>query len=147
MAIGIDDVMERLNVVHRNLTQIKHSPQALVQLSFQNFCMPYLPHSLNQKLSRDVFVGHSIVFSNVPGPAKPCSFAGKEIVGVQMFFCNLIPQIGLLSYRGQLFGNLCVDPNHVPDAHSIAPLYSRAFIVLAEKLDVPIPKSLSKYKH
>lgn len=146
MAVGVSDVLERLNMVHRNLTQIKHSPQAVVQLTFQNVCMPYLPYAFNQKLTRDVFLRHSMVISNVPGPTKPCMFAGKEVMGVQMFFGNLIPQIGLLSYREQLFGNLCVDPVHVPDAKSIAPLYSRAFIQLAEKLDVPIPESLTKYK-
>jgi hypothetical protein len=145
MGVGVDNQMDRLNYVHNHLKELKNSPYAFVQLSVQETLPPILPFKVSKQTLYDTFVRHSLVFSNVPGPPRPCSFGGKEAVGVQMFYNNLIPQVGLISYRGQIFGNMIVDPDALPNCESFAYLYSQAFVNLANALDVDVPKSIQDH--
>jgi hypothetical protein len=62
-----------------------------------------------------------------------------------MFFNNFIPQVGIISYRGQIFGNMTVDPDVLPNCESLAYHYSQAFVNLANALDVDIPKSIQDH--
>ena len=56
-----------------------------------------------------------MVFSNLPGDDKPVTIAGEEMLGLQVIFPNLLPQCLLISYNGQVFANLCVNPDHVDE--------------------------------
>jgi hypothetical protein len=145
VGLGEKDVMSRLKFISNHMTEIKESPVAAVRLSIQNAILPWLPHSLCRQVVFDTFSRHSMVVSNVPGPERPVSFAGKEVKGVQMFFSQLLPQVSLISYRGKIFGNMCVDPAAIPNCQSLSPLFSLAFVQLAEALDVPVPESVGKH--
>lgn len=87
----------------------------------------------------NVFCRHSLVFSNVPGPPSHWRLAGQTAVGVQMFYGNLLPQVGFLSYAGQIFGNMVVDPEALPNADWLAGLYAQALLDLADQLEVEQP--------
>ena len=50
-----------------------------------------------------------MVFSNVPGPQFPCYVGGKKVDDLHMYFPNLIPQVGILSYNGQVSMNIIID--------------------------------------
>ena len=39
----------------------------------------------------------------------PVLAAGKEIVGLQMVFPNILPQVGILSYNGMCHANMVLD--------------------------------------
>jgi len=135
-----DNVLDRLHHVHESLGQLKTSLVPLLVMTSQNYICPILPLSFNRKEVYGLFTRHSTVFSNVPGPPVPVQFAGHEVHGVQMVFPNLVPQVGLISYRGQIFGNFCLDPVAIPNAHRIPILLTQAYIDLATKLNVPVPK-------
>lgn len=92
-----------------------------------------------------MFVRHSLVFANVPGPAKPCSFAGHEVIEVQILFNNLIPQVEILSYRGKVFMNFVVDPKTLPNSDSIPILFSQALVSLAKELKVDVPLNVIEH--
>jgi hypothetical protein len=145
LGIQFKDIMERLEYVHGHLKEIKHSPVAPVALKIQNTLPAFLPTSVNQQVIFDTFSRHSLIFSNVPGPPKPCIFAGKEATGVQMVFSNLIPQLGFISYRGLIFGNMCIDPAGIPNCQSISILFSRAMVKLANRLDVKVPGDVTAH--
>lgn len=108
-------------------------------MTSQNYICPHLPLFFNRNQVYGLFTRHSAVFSNVPGPPVPVQFAGHEVHGVQMVFPNLVPQVGLISYRGQIFGNFCLDPVAIPNAHRIPILVTKAYLDLATKLKVEIP--------
>lgn len=127
------------------MQDIKKSPEAPILLAMQNALLPFVPIPLARQTLFDMMRRHSVVFSNVPGPPEPCVFAGKEAVGVQMFFSQLIPQIGFVSYRGSMFGNLLLDPECVPNAASIPIFYSKALVELASKFGIDAPDSIRSH--
>lgn len=111
----------------------------------QNYIAPHLPIPQARHQVADLMSRHSTVFSNVPGPPFSCKLAGKEVTGAQMVFSNLVPQIGLLSYRGNVYGNFCME--EMKDSHRLPILMSRALVTLAERLhvDTDVPASLRKH--
>lgn len=111
----------------------------------QNYIAPHLPIPQARHQVADLMSRHSTVFSNVPGPPFSCKLAGKEVTGAQMVFSNLVPQIGLLSYRGYVYGNFCME--EMKDSHRLPILMSRALVTLAERLhvDTDVPASLRKH--
>ena len=140
--VHCNDVMERLRFVNKQTKLLKSSPVAYIQLLAQNTLPPLLPISFGQQTVYDVFTRHSLVFSNVPGPDRPCLFGGKVCTGVQMFYSNLITQIGIISYAGRVYGNMLLDPDAVPDSQSLALFYADALVQLAEHLNVTPPANL-----
>lgn len=139
LALGVVDPLERLQAIHKSTQQIKSTPRAYLQLLIQNTIPPLLPLAVARQNVYDVFTRHSLVFSNVPGPTNECRLAGQVATGVQMFYANLIPQIGFLSYNGKIFGNLVMDPESLPRAERLATFYAKALLKMAERLDVSSP--------
>lgn len=138
------NIVQRLYWIHNQLGQLKQSPLPLIGLAMQNHVMPYLPDWLNQQITFRSLASHSMSISNVPGPAKTCLVAKQPAVGVQMFLSNLLPHVGLISYRDQIFGNITIDPEAIPDCHSLAPLYGNAMMELAHELKVAIPSEVTQ---
>ena len=113
--------------------------QAQVQLSVQETIPPSIPFNLARETVFDSFCRHSVVFSNVPGPTYPCLFAKKPALGCQMFFNNLIPQVGILSYNSQVFTNIILDPEAFPSCDKLSDLFKNALIEMANESNVEIP--------
>ena len=141
-AVGIEGIMDRLSYVHKSMTKLKQSMLPMFVIGAQNYIAPYLPMVISRSQVFDLFARHSTVFSNVPGPAAPCKFAGYEVMGVQMIFSNVLPQVGIISYRGQLFGNITLDPDAIENSERIPILLSRAFMAMASNLNVDVPQSI-----
>ena len=56
----------------------------------------------------------------VPGPAKQIKlFGGKPVRDMTFAVSNLINQVSVMSYAGQMGFSLVVDPNKTPDAHLV----------------------------
>lgn len=136
--LGVDekDPVGRLLLAQKNLAAIKNSPLVPVQMSIQDNLIPLLPYSLGRQTVFDILSRHSLVFTNIPGPANPVAFAGKEVTEIQMFYGNLITQVSLMSYRGAVFGNFCLDGDAIPNCQSLNRLYVNSVVKLAERLNV-----------
>jgi diacylglycerol O-acyltransferase len=141
-AVGIEGIMDRLSYVHKSMTKLKQGMLPMFVMGAQNYIAPYLPIAISRGQVFDLFARHSTVFSNVPGPASPCKFAGYEVMGVQMVFSNMVPQVGVISYRGQLFGNITLDPDAIVNSERIPILLSRALVSMASNLNVDVPQSI-----
>jgi WS/DGAT C-terminal domain len=115
-----------------------------MQLLIQNTLPHVLPRSLARQALMDVFSRHSLVLTNVPGPDESCVLAGKTVSSVQFFFTNLISQVDLLSYAGQVFGNIVYDPMALPNFHTFGLLYANALLLLADRLGVQPPTVLTE---
>jgi len=137
LGVHCSDVVERLSHIHATTTELKSSSKPYMQLLIQNTIPPLLPLKVGRQTVYDVFCRHSVVFSNVPGPPTLCTIAGGSVCrGVQMFYANLIPQVGLISYAGNVYGNIILDPNEIPNCQRLATFYAKAFVDLAERFDV-----------
>lgn len=110
-----------------------------MQLSIQETIPPILPLNLARQTVFDTFSRHSVVFSNVPGPSYPCLFAKKPALGCQMFFNNIIPQVGILSYNNQVFTNIILDPEAFPSGEKLSEFFKEALIEIAKESNVNIP--------
>jgi diacylglycerol O-acyltransferase / wax synthase len=143
LAVGEADILERLWKIKANSAELKETPRAVVQLHLQNFVAPLLPTKLARQSVMDVFARHSLVVTNVPGMDQQCLFAGKVVKEIQLFFNNLVTQVDLLSYAGNVYGNIVFDPDTLPDLqHTFGRYYGRALLQLAERLQVAPPVAL-----
>jgi hypothetical protein len=153
LAVGSASVMDRLDTIHQTLLNLKNSYVPAVTMGLQTYVMKYFPEGFNRDQVLQIFGRHSLVFSNVPGPPEPVTFAGKEVQSVQMIHFNLIPQVGLLSYRGMVYGNMCLAADYDDNEHHTMPhrerlpfLLSKAYISLAAELNVKdVPESLKRH--
>jgi len=125
------------------MTALKNSPYAPVQLKVQEGAAN-LPVSLSRKTVFDIFQRHSIIFSNVPGPDKQVLFGGEKVTGTQMFFNNLLPQVGILSYNGKVFMNMNMDTEAIPGGEKIADYFAQELVALATALNVAVPAEVVK---
>lgn len=145
MGVGYADIEERLRHVHAKTMEMKEKPRAYMQLSVQNNLGPFIPVNVGQKTVFDTFSRHSLVLTNVPGPSDKCLFAGKKVQGVQLFFDNLLTQVDLMSYAGNVYGNIIFDADQLPDSEVFGDLYAKALVELAKRLKVPVPAEVRKY--
>ncbi len=81
MALDSKNVMERLERIHAITADLKTSPVVAIQTKIQDEYCAVIPDLARQTVY-DVFVRHSLVFSNMPGPDAPCYICnGKLIAG------------------------------------------------------------------
>jgi hypothetical protein len=136
-----------LKIIHQTLSILKKSLVPALTMGLQTYVLKYFPTSFNRDQVLQIFARHSMVFSNVPGPPEPVMFAGQEVVSVQMIHLNLIPQLGLLSYRGTVFGNICVGVDDgsgaLPHRERLPVFVSNALVLMASKLGIKdVPENL-----
>mmetsp|Transcript_11093 Transcript_11093/g.24052 ORF Transcript_11093/g.24052 Transcript_11093/m.24052 type:complete len:530 (+) Transcript_11093:73-1662(+) len=139
MGVGYSDIKDRLNHVHAKTMEMKEKPRAFMQLQVQNNLGPYIPVSVGQQTVFDTFSRHSLVLTNVPGPSNKVLFAGKKVKSVQLFFDNLLTQVDLISYAGEVYGNMVFDADQLPNSEVFGQLYLAALVKLAKSLDVKVP--------
>ena len=65
---------ERLELCAKETVALKASPMAAIQLWLQNNIVCHMPQFMQRQLAYDVFTRHSMVFSNLPGPAEHLNF-------------------------------------------------------------------------
>lgn len=114
---------ERLYKCHATTSALKRSPTPGVQMWLQNFLPNILPQAFQQKTAFDIFSRHTCVFSNVPGPADLISLCGEQVVGMQILFPNILPNVILISYAGAIYFNMNMDDELLPGAAEELPKY------------------------
>lgn len=133
--------IRRLKTCNATTNALKTSPMAFATLWIQNNLLPLLPTFAAQKAAYDLFVRHTMVFSNVPGPSRTVTFCGSRIVGMQAIFPNLIPQVIMISYAGALFNNMVLDDELVGDSHLLKQFYLEEILELCKAYNVSLPSS------
>jgi hypothetical protein len=97
---------------------------------------------LSKQIAYDTFTRHTVVFSNVPGPDYPVTFAGVQVTALFQIFSNLLPQVGALSLNGQIHMAIMVDPNVVKNPNRLAEHFLADLAELAAQLKVEVPASM-----
>ena len=139
IGVGHSDILDRMHHIHDKTTEMKERPRAYMHLKIQNGLGPYIPVSVGQKTVFDTFSRHSLVLTNVPGPIETVCFAGKRVHSVQLFFDNLLTQVNLMSYAGNVYGNIIVDADELPHSEMFGQLYAKSLVELASRLNVDVP--------
>jgi hypothetical protein len=115
--------IQRLEKCNVTTTEVKKSPTAFVQMYLQELLPHILPKFLQLKTAHDIFSRHTVVFSNVPGPANVIAMCDEPVIGMQVLFPNILPTCIVLSYAGNVFLNLNIDDDNIPGLENELPKY------------------------
>ncbi|MBK8987273.1 MAG: wax ester/triacylglycerol synthase family O-acyltransferase [Chloroflexi bacterium] len=134
LPVGIADPLDRLQVVHQRMEQLKNTPEAVVAIGILN-AIGLSPSEL-QAQSVSMFASKATaVMTNVPGPPIPLYLAGKKIENL-MFW---VPQAGrvalgisILSYAGKVYLGVNTDAGLVPNPDEIIEGFYEEFDALLE---------------
>ena len=121
LPIGIEDPVERLTALKKNMDALKNSPEALVTFGLLG-TFGIAPAEL-QDLAVKIFATKATaVMTNVPGPRIPLYMAGSRIDGM-MFWVPQSGKLGLgisiFSYNGTVRMGIAVDETLVGDPTGI----------------------------
>jgi WS/DGAT/MGAT family acyltransferase len=125
LPVGVQDPLQRLQVLKRRMDDIKDTPEALVAFTMLSL-MGLTPHQI-EKLIIDFFAAKtSAVMTNVPGPRRPIYLAGQRLSSL-MFWVPRAGDIGLglsiLSYAGNVYIGIATDAGLMPDPQAIVDAY------------------------
>lgn len=143
LPLGIEDPIERAQLLHQRMMALKTSKQAW--LVFQILQLTgYLPDIAEKELIRLFSSKASAVMTNVPGPAFPLHFAGSELDQVLFW----VPQSGsigtgvsILTYNNRVQFGLMTDQQLVETPESIIDCFNDEFesLLLETLMTVPWP--------
>jgi len=125
----------RLAAARTAFTQMKNGPEAPISL-FITEQNASLPACMFGPIAQQVFSRSSLVFSNVPGPASPFYICGKEVLGLQAFYANVIMQTLCVSYRDTMFMTFTVDEGVVKQPELLPALYLDELRALAVRYGI-----------
>ncbi|KAF4663483.1 hypothetical protein FOL46_004725 [Perkinsus olseni] len=142
-AIRATDPVSRVLATNTAMNRLKKSMEAFVEFWLMNVLFPLLPVQVYQYIAKRYFANHTMLFSNVPGPANnTLYFAGKEVTGVQGIFLDAIPEVTLISYNGKVYYNVTLDHKVVEDWPRFEQLFRKELVELGEAVGVPSDISL-----
>ena len=165
MPCGLATMAQRLEASHAAFAAVKGGPEALVAKTFTDLncgnpswmfshaaqqvkrprhpmhpgCNPNpnpKPNPNPTPNPTQVMQRYSLVFSNVPGPTAHVHVCGKQLLGLQAFYPNLIMQGLCVSYAGTMWMNFIVDPDVVVNHETLPALYMDELRALAAHFGV-----------
>jgi WS/DGAT/MGAT family acyltransferase len=125
LPVGVQDPLQRLQVLKRRMDDIKDTPEAFVAFSILSL-MGLTPKQI-EKIIVGIFASKvSAVMTNVPGPRRPIYLAGQRLNSL-MFWVPRGGDIGLglsiLSYAGNVYIGIATDAGLMPDPQAIVDAY------------------------
>ena len=64
---------------------------------------------------------------------------------MQLFFHNVVPQVDMISYAGQVYGNIIYNSDELPQGDMLPVLYAKALVTMGKEFGVTdIPKDLEQ---
>ena len=117
--MGPCSATERLKRTIKKTSDLKRSPEAAI-VTFLNGLAGKLGPKVQKQTCYDYMSRHSMVLTNVPGPIERVRLAGIEVETIDFACANLINQVSVVSYAGEMRLTTVTDPGVVKDAHTIA---------------------------
>mgnify|MGYP003309511255 CR=1 FL=1 len=125
LPMGVMSAAERLRRAQKTCNLMKRSPEPYVTRAL-NTVVDAAGPSVQRQVVFDYMTRHSMVFTNVPGPTKPVTlFRGKNVRSMTFAVSNLVNQVSVMSYAGEMGFSLVVDPDATPDAHLVGEYFKR----------------------
>lgn len=135
LPLGIDDPLERLLELKRNMDDLKASYEAIAAYGVLGV-MGVVPPRI-QDIAVSIFdTKGTAVMTNVPGPRQTLYMAGAPIKTIMAW----VPQSGrislgvsIISYEGQVYLGVATDAGLVPDPEHIIALFESEFKAMLER--------------
>jgi diacylglycerol O-acyltransferase / wax synthase len=133
LPVGIRGPRARLDAIHRQMDEIKHSPEGGLSYGILGV-LGMTPPQVERRLL-DVFSDKvTMVLTNVPGPTERVYFAGTPVAGVTGWVPaagNIGVGVSIFSYDGKVTVGLRVDADLVPHPETIIEDYDQELQLLA----------------
>lgn len=134
LPVGIENPLERLQVVHERMEALKSTPEAVAAFGILTG-IGISPAEAQTRLV-DVFGSKaSVVMTNVPGPPIPLYIAGKELDSMMAW----VPQAGrvslglsIISYNQKVFVGVISDEGLIPEPDAVLAGFYEEFELLKE---------------
>jgi len=115
--------------------EVLKSPAYIAGLNnFTGFIKGVAPKSFMRKAAAETFSKHSLLITNIPTATVPLTFpkGGDAIIQeLHMVFPNIIPQLSILSYNGNINANLVADPALFPEPERLGQFWVSELEALA----------------
>lgn len=129
LPVGVEDPLERLELVRTRMAALKGSSQPIVAFVLLS-AVGMGPKILQDQIGALIGRNATAVMTNVPGPQKPLYFAGAEIDEIDFW----VPQSGgigmglsILTYNGKVQFGLITDQGLVPDPENVINKFADEF--------------------
>ncbi len=129
LPVGVEDPIERTELVRSRMSALKGSSQPIVAFVLLS-AVGLGPKILQDQISGLIGRNATAVMTNVPGPQKPLYLAGCEIDEIEFW----VPQSGgigmglsILTYNGKVQFGLITDQRLVPDPNNIIDRFGEEF--------------------
>jgi len=138
LATGDISIVDRLRITKKRCDLMKTTPAAHAVSALNVVAAKTLGPKFQSQTIYDFMSKHSMVFTNVPGPTKPVTlFRGKTVLSMTFAVSNLVNQVSVMSYAGEMGLSLVVDPDVTKDAHLVGEYFSQE---LKRLMDAPETK-------
>lgn len=105
-------------------------------IGFTKFITKVAPQSLLNKAAGETWSKHSLCVTNVPATSCEMTWpaeGGKPVGEISVVIANVMPQVSLVSYNGNLYAGLVADPELMPDPTALGRLWVSEFEALASE--------------
>merc|ERR1712032_713810 len=134
LPIGESTVEGRMDKTKVACSRLKSAAYMSGLAGFTQFLKNVAPKSFMRKAAGETFSKHTLLITNVPTATVPVTFPkqGTAVIQeVQMVFPNIIPQISILSYNGNVNVNLVADPALFPEPERLGQFWVSELEMLA----------------
>ncbi|MEA2413115.1 MAG: diacylglycerol O-acyltransferase / wax synthase [Thermoleophilaceae bacterium] len=151
LPVGVDDPVERLALLRRQMDGVKESKQAVagdVLVSLSGFAPPMLLALGSRLMGRMPQLGLHTGVTNVPGPQQPVQTLGRRLLESFPFVPVLGPArvvVAIFSYDGGLYFGVTGDLDSAPDVDVLTAGIERGMAEL-QALAEPEPEVKRKAK-
>lgn len=132
MPLHIEDTLNRLAAMRRQMNQIKESPEAVVTFGILG-AMGMTPTEVQRVIVGIFGAKATAVLTNVPGPQVPLYIAGSKIKDL-MFWVPQSGRLGLgisiISYAGKVYLGVVGDARLIPDPEQVLEGFYREYEAL-----------------
>lgn len=132
LPVGIEDPLDRLRVLRRNMEKLKSTPEAAVAFGILQG-LGAVPMLMQRALVEFLAWKITAVATNVPGPRKQLYMAGAPLRAIVPW----VPQAGraglgisIFSYHGGVWLGMATDANLVPEPEAIIDSFYEEFDAL-----------------
>jgi WS/DGAT/MGAT family acyltransferase len=127
LPVGTGNRRRRLAEIHRQMEQIKRSPEGAVSYGLLE-AMGRTPVQVERRLVEMFSAKGTAVMTNVPGPRQRVYFAGSPVRGVLVWAPrsgSVAMSVAIFSYAGEITVGLMVDEGLIPDPEEIIRFFGR----------------------
>lgn len=133
LAMGPMDIRQRLKETQRRCNLMKNSPEAWATKTLNTLSNKLLGFGFQSQTVYDFMSRHSMVFTNVPGPTAPVAMFGSKVRATVFGLGNLVNQVSVVSYAGEMGLSLVVDTDQVREAHLVGEYFKEELDQLRKK--------------